>query len=96
GASVSSLARLPRIPVSVVKLERFTGQRQRDVVAAVIATAHGLGMSVVGGGVEDADQLAALHALACDDGQGFLFGRPVDEAEAEALIRTGGAFSRLV
>src|SRR5690606_17506383 len=65
GASVTSLARLPRIPVSVVKLARFADLGQREVVAAVIATAHGLGMSVVGGGIEDAEQLAQLSALAC-------------------------------
>ena len=87
GASVTSLARLPKIPVSVVKLARFADLGQREVVAAVIATAHGLGMSVVGGGIEDAEQLAQLSALACDDGQGFLLGRPLDEAAAERLLR---------
>jgi diguanylate cyclase (GGDEF)-like protein/PAS domain S-box-containing protein len=86
GASVTSLARLPRIPVSVVKLARFADLGQREVVAAVIATAHGLGMSVVGGGIEDAEQLAQLSALSCDDGQGFLLGRPLDEAGAERLL----------
>ena len=44
-------------------------------------------MSVVGGGIEDAEQLAQLSALACDDGQGFLLGRPLDEAAAERLLR---------
>ncbi len=87
GASVTSLARLPRIPVSVVKLARFADLGQREVVAAVIATAHGLGMSVVGGGIEDAEQLAQLSALACDDGQGFLLGRPLDEFAAQQLLR---------
>ena len=87
GASVTSLARLPRIPVSVVKLGRFTDLRQREVVAAVIATAHGLGMSVVGAGIEDAGQLAELNALACDDGQGFLLGPPLEESDAEQLLR---------
>src|SRR5690606_33793091 len=43
GASVTSLARLPRIPFSVVKLGRFTDLRQLAVVAAVIATAQGPG-----------------------------------------------------
>src|SRR5690606_28205365 len=90
GASVTSLARLPRIPVSVVKLARFADLGQREVVAAVIATAHGLGMSVVGGGIEDAEQLAQLSALACDDGQGFLLGRPLDESAAEQLLRGAG------
>jgi len=90
GASVTSLARLPKIPVSVVKLARFADLGQREVVAAVIATAHGLGMSVVGGGIEDAEQLAQLSALACDDGQGFLLGRPLDESAAEQLLRGAG------
>jgi len=94
GATVNSLARLPQIPVSVVKLERFTDvTRQRGLVAAVIATAHGLGMSVVGGGIEDAAQLADLVALACDDGQGFLLGRPLDELVVERLLAAGGDFS---
>jgi len=94
GATVNSLARLPQIPVSVVKLERFTDvTRQRGLVAAVIATAHGLGMSVVGGGIEDAAQLAELVALACDDGQGYLLGRPLDELVVERLLATGGDFS---
>jgi diguanylate cyclase (GGDEF)-like protein/PAS domain S-box-containing protein len=86
GASVTSLSRLPRIPVSVVKLARFADLHQRGIVAAVIATAHGLDMSVVGGGIEDATQLAELKAMACDDGQGFLLGRPLDECAAEALL----------
>ncbi|MGJ4804777.1 putative bifunctional diguanylate cyclase/phosphodiesterase [Luteimonas sp. SDU82] len=91
GASVTSLARLSRIPVSVVKLDRFAGLRQREIVAAVIATAHGLGMSVVGAGIEDAGQLAELSALACDDGQGFLLGRPLEEPAVEQLLRRDGA-----
>ena len=96
GASVTSLARLPRIPVSVVKLARFADLGQREVVAAVIATAHGLGMSVVGGGIEDAEQLAQLSALACDDGQGFLLGRPLEESAAEHLLRGGIALAQPV
>ena len=89
GASVSSLARLSQIPINVVKLGRFGSMRQREIVAAVIATAHGLGMSVLGAGIENAEQLAALSALACDDGQGFLLGRPLDEAAVEDLLRGG-------
>ena len=90
GASVSSLARLSQIPISVVKLGRFGKMRQREIVAAVIATAHGLGMSVLGAGIENAEQLAELSALSCDDGQGFLLGRPLDQDSAEALLRGGG------
>ena len=95
GATVTSLARLPQIPVSVVKLERFTDlTRQGSLVEAVIAMAHGLGMSVVGGGIEDPAQLAELSRLACDDGQGFLLGRPLDPSGVEHLLAVGGTFTQ--
>src|SRR5690606_12544909 len=90
GASVTSLARLPRIPVSVVKLARFADLRQREVVAAGSATPHGVGTRGVGGGIGDAEQLAPLSARACDDGEGFLLGRPLDESAAEQLLRGAG------
>lgn len=87
GATYTSLARLPHFPVSVVKLEQLDGSPwERRMVAAVIAMAHGLGMSVVGEGIETADQLAELVDLACDDGQGYLLSRPLDRADAERML----------
>ena len=56
------------------------------MVAAVIAMAHGLGMSVVGEGIETADQLTELVDLACDDGQGYLLSRPLSQADAERML----------
>ncbi len=91
GATYTSLARLPHFPVSVVKLEQLAGVPwQRGVVAAVIAMAHGLGMSVVGEGIETPAQLDELLDLACDDGQGYLLSRPLTREQAEALLAAGG------
>ena len=87
GATYTSLARLPQFPVTVVKLEQLTQvPGQRGIAAAVIAMAHGLGMSVVGEGIETEAQLNELQTLACDDGQGFLLGRPLAEAQVERLL----------
>lgn len=95
GASFAALARLPRIPVSVVKLERFADLVEHpDLAPAVIEVAHGLGMSVVGAGIESSVQLRRLHALACDDGQGFLLGRPLDLPDVERLIAADNAARR--
>jgi EAL domain-containing protein (putative c-di-GMP-specific phosphodiesterase class I) len=95
GATYTSLARLPQFPVGVVKLEKLTvSSHERGIVAAIIAMAHGLGMTVVGGGIESAAQLDDLVELACDDGQGFLLGRPLAIADATRLIEAEAAAPR--
>jgi EAL domain-containing protein (putative c-di-GMP-specific phosphodiesterase class I) len=38
-------------------------------------------------GVETPDQLTRLYRLGCPAGQGFLFARPMDPADAEAYVR---------
>ncbi|WP_149203195.1 EAL domain-containing protein [Actinotalea subterranea] len=87
GATYTSLARLPRFPVSVVKVERGADEEwHRNLVGAVIAMAHGLGMSVVGEGIETPAQLRELIEMACDDGQGFLLGQPLSHGEVAQLL----------
>jgi EAL domain-containing protein (putative c-di-GMP-specific phosphodiesterase class I) len=58
--------------------------RGREIVAAVTAMAHVLGMRVVGEGIETVEQLQGLRELQCDQGQGFLLARPL---RPEALSR---------
>lgn len=90
GATVASLARLPGLPVRVVKLDRFANvDRHREVVAAVVATAHALGMAIVASGIEDQKQLAHLSTMAFDGGQGYLLGMPMPPAIVPMLL-TGG------
>jgi EAL domain-containing protein (putative c-di-GMP-specific phosphodiesterase class I) len=56
-----------------------------EIVRAIIALAHNLGMHVIGEGIEDSDQAAKLLALGCEYGQGFLFAEPTDPASFERL-----------
>ena len=57
--------------------------------------ARALGHVVVAEGIEEPEQAAALRALGCELGQGFLFSRPVpaDEAARAAAHDRGGVIS---
>ena len=83
GTGFSSLSRLDRLPVDVLKIDRsFVAAIQDDfgdapLVAAVVALGHALGLTLVAEGIEDVHQRERLAELGCDEGQGYLFGRPM-------------------
>jgi len=51
------------------------------ITRAVIAMAHSLKMSVVAEGVQHQDQFDLLRSEGCDEFQGFLCARPLEEAD---------------
>jgi EAL domain-containing protein (putative c-di-GMP-specific phosphodiesterase class I) len=78
---------LQHFPVDVLKIDRSfvmdlpAGGGNVGIVDAIITLAHGLGLEVVAEGVETAEQQAFLRQHGCDEGQGYLFGRPMPLAE---------------
>jgi EAL domain-containing protein (putative c-di-GMP-specific phosphodiesterase class I) len=50
--------------------------------------AHALRLSIVAEGVETAEQLSFLRDEGCDEGQGFLFSRPLPTREFRALLES--------
>jgi EAL domain-containing protein (putative c-di-GMP-specific phosphodiesterase class I) len=56
-------------------------RRNTSIVQASIALAHGLGLLVVGEGVEDEANFGALAAMECDRAQGYLLARPMPAAD---------------
>jgi diguanylate cyclase (GGDEF)-like protein len=92
GTGYSSLGYLRRFPVDTVKVDReFVAHLAEDpashtIVTAVIALAHGLGMTVISEGVETAAQHRELTALGCDSCQGFYFARPMTASSLGTLI----------
>jgi diguanylate cyclase (GGDEF)-like protein len=92
GTGLCSLANLKLMPFDTLKIDAsFIGDLvqepdQGPVVGAVVELAHALGLSVVAEGVETDAQLAQLRTLGCDGAQGFLFGRPLSEDDAQSLL----------
>lgn len=48
---------------------------------------HSLELKVVAEGIERPDQLAELHRLDCEVGQGYLFGKPMESSDLAAYLR---------
>lgn len=57
------------------------------LLTAALSEARRRDVPVVAKGIETAEQLARLVQLGCPAGQGFLFARPMDPADAEAYLR---------
>jgi diguanylate cyclase (GGDEF)-like protein/PAS domain S-box-containing protein len=91
GTGYSTLAHLHLLRTDILKIDRSfvaqIGERSRsgEIIDAVTAMAHALGMTVVGEGIETDGQLERLLGFHCDEGQGYVFAPPVPPADVAAL-----------
>ena len=92
GTGYSSLTYLQRLPVQMLKIDKSFIDRimetgaNKTIIRTIVDMAHQMDMTVVAEGVETAEQLEYLSESRCDLAQGFLFSRPVPEAEAVGLL----------
>jgi diguanylate cyclase (GGDEF)-like protein/PAS domain S-box-containing protein len=102
GTGYSSLGYLKRFSIDAVKIDRSflhdfpAHPHDTEIVSAIIAMAHSLGLRVVAEGVEDDRQLQVLKSLGCDEVQGYLISRPVSPQHAAALLANPTNVRRLV
>jgi diguanylate cyclase (GGDEF)-like protein/PAS domain S-box-containing protein len=92
GTGYSSLSYLRQFPVDALKIDRsfiagIAASRQgRALIHTLVQLGKTLGLATLAEGIEEDSQLRQLQAEHCDYGQGFLFSRPLDVPEIEALI----------
>jgi diguanylate cyclase (GGDEF)-like protein len=92
GTGYSSLSYLQRYAFSEVKIDRsFVAGVWRKpinlaIVRGIITIAKNMNMDIVAEGIEDERQAATLAAEGCSHFQGYMFGRPLQFAEAVATV----------
>ncbi|MEL8056477.1 MAG: bifunctional diguanylate cyclase/phosphodiesterase [Pseudomonadota bacterium] len=92
GTGFSSLAYLQRFPFDKLKLDQTFvrglehSAQSRAIARATLSMAKALDLVVTAEGVETENQASFLREHRCDFLQGFLFSRPVDEADLPAVL----------
>lgn len=88
GIGYSNFKRLTRIPVSQLKLDRsfvlnLPNKLYKEISASTLSIGKKLGLSVIAEGVENTEQLEILEDLGCQIYQGYMFSKPLPEADFE-------------
>lgn len=93
GTGYSSLSYLNRFPANLLKIDKSFIDKVNDndsskqYVASIIAIGHIMGFNVISEGVEEDEQISVLKEIGCDYIQGYIWGRPLPEEQAEKLVR---------
>jgi EAL domain-containing protein (putative c-di-GMP-specific phosphodiesterase class I) len=97
GTGYSSLAHLQRFPVDALKIDRsFVSGLSRNkegetLIQTLVQLGKALSIETFAEGIEQQEELTLLREQDCDTGQGFLFARPLEPADAERFLREFGA-----
>ncbi|MDR3562172.1 MAG: EAL domain-containing protein [Negativicutes bacterium] len=92
GTGYSSLTYLRSLPVDTLKIDKsfidniLLDKAQLALVASIVDMAHVLGLTVVAEGVETKQQLQQLIHCRCDWVQGYVYSRPIIDAEAIVFL----------
>jgi diguanylate cyclase (GGDEF)-like protein/PAS domain S-box-containing protein len=95
GTGYSSLSYLLQFPVDVLKIDQSfvknvaTTPNSGYIVSAVIGMGRSLNQLVIAEGIEEESQLEFLRQHDCEEGQGYLFSRPVSAKDCGAVLARG-------
>ena len=93
GTGYSSLNIIRQLPVNRLKIDRafVSGSAAQEgdygIAETVLNLAKHLKLETIAEGVETPEQHRKLLALGCEDGQGYLFSRPLAEQDFEQFLR---------
>ncbi|BDQ36118.1 two-component system response regulator [Pseudodesulfovibrio nedwellii] len=93
GTGYSSMSYLQKFPTDQLKIDLSFVQRMEsapeniEIIRAIVNMAHSLRLRVVAEGIETERQRDLLYSLQCDYGQGYLYSKPLCEADAEDFVK---------
>jgi diguanylate cyclase (GGDEF)-like protein len=92
GTGYSSLAHLQRFPVDALKIDKSFVYHLADteeseaLIRTLVQLGNALSIETLAEGIEQQQELSLLKDEDCDNGQGFLFARPLDPAAVEEFF----------
>jgi diguanylate cyclase (GGDEF)-like protein len=92
GTGYSSLSYLRQFSVDAIKIDRSfintisTSTESAALIHTLVQLGKSLGLQTLGEGIEHETQLHHLQAEQCDQGQGFLYARPLDPDEIDRFL----------
>lgn len=92
GTSYASLSYIQMLPLDVLKIDKsfidhiVDKNSKKNLVGAIIAIAQELNYKVVAEGIEKQEQIQYLNEKGCDYVQGYLWGKPLIEADVNTLL----------
>jgi len=92
GTGYSSFGYIQRLPIDTLKIDAsfirdiHQNKESHAIVKAILTIAQTLGLNVIAEGVENQEQLAVLSEDGCDQGQGFLFSKPLSGHDFEQYL----------
>jgi len=94
GTGYSSLTYLSTLSVSTIKIDHSFVWRMEDsakdwkILKMIIELGRSLGLDVIAEGIETEQQKAHLLTLGCEQGQGYLFAKPMPLADVMAWVKS--------
>lgn len=92
GTGYASLSLLKTYPLTRIKIDRsfvqnmLTSKRDAAVVGAILDMAHSFNLETIAEGIETNELHIALLNDKCDEGQGYLYGKPMPALQFEKLL----------